>query len=555
MGPLLKILTDLDCELWVDQEFAGEIVKGIIYKKKLNAGNYIIEFKREGKTLKFYDIVLSNEQEILLKTKLTRKVNISIINKLLLFPGYWAIEGDFIDSHELDTFISIDGVNWNKYKHSFEVPLNYDGLQIKFDYGYENIDWEGKETKEIKHSYQFPIFWQNYNNYTFYQTLYINEPFISSLNPFDFNNIKEYKEDNINIEINASWLNIKEINTLFYKVNNNWYIKRFGDGLKKYNSFSINPEVTKIKGIEPPYLLVSNGEKDNILNIQTNQYLLPFKYDKIYNEGLIQWDLYKHFYNLHFKQGFKIELNSKIGFSDIKGNIIIQPKYKNVYKSRIGFILETFNTREVFSILDRNESYDDIYSMIYNPKIDRVEKVSPDTGLIIFYKIGKKIGWWDIYGNKSNILAEDICLTKHWLSFFRYSYESKDEIFYVKKDGKWGLFSYLQGQLVPFEYDEPFEYEFDTETLIYFNEIDKVRKGEKEKIFCKEILDQILFYENGGYGAPDLNQIPKSSENDFEELNYDILLQKAVKFNLLDPIIKIKGKIDGVMTIKEFSLL
>ena len=462
MGPLLKILTDLDCELWVDQEFAGEIVKGIIYKKKLNAGNYIIELKREGKTLKFYDIVLSNEQEILLKTKLTRKVNISIINKLLLFPGYWAIEGDFIDSHELDTFISIDGVNWNKYKHSFEVPLNYDGLQIKFDYGYENIDWEGKETKEIKHSYQFPIFWQNYNNYIFYQTLNINEPFISSLNPFDFNNIKEYKEDNINIEINASWLNIKEINTLFYKVNNNWYIKRFGDGLKKYNSFSINPEVTKIKGIEPPYLLVSNGEK---------------------------------------------------------------------------------------------ESYDDIYSMIYNPKIDRVEKVSPDTGLIIFYKIGKKIGWWDIYGNKSNILAEDICLTKHWLSFLRYSYESKDEIFYVKKDGKWGLFSYLRGQLVPFEYDELFEYEFDTETLIYFNEIDKVRKGEKEKIFCKEILDQILFYENGGYGAPDLNQIPKSSENDFEELNYDILLQKAVKFNLLDPIIKIKGKIDGVMTIKEFSLL
>lgn len=555
MGSLLKILTDLDCELWIDQEFSGKIVKGLIYKKKLNEGNYIIELKIEGKTLKFFNIELSNEQELLLKARLTRKVNITIIDKLLTFPEGWAVEGDFIDRHKLETLISIDGINWERNKLSYVFPLNYDGLQVKFNYGYENFGLEDKDVREIKHSYQCQIFWQYFNNYKFYQTPPINEAYTSSLDPFDFNQLAEYKEDNINIEINISWLNIQEINTLFYRVNNNWHIKRFGDGLKKYNSFSINPEVTKIKGIEPPYLLVSNGEKDNVINMDTNNYVLPFKYDKVYNEGLIQGDIYKYFYNIHFNQGFKIELNSKVGFSDNMGKIIIPPLYKNVFKTKIGYILENFNTTQSFSVLDNNESYDEIYSIIYNHNYDNIEKVLPNSGLIIFYKNGDKIGWWDKEGVKSSIIAEEVQLTKHKLSFYRFSFYSEDEIFYVKKDGKWGLFSYLQGQLVPFDYDEPFEYEFDTETLIYINEIDKVRKGHKYKAFCVEMLDQILFFENGGYSVPDLNQIPKSCEKDLEELNYDILLQKAVKFNLLDPIIKIKGKIDGVITTKEFSLL
>lgn len=538
MASFLKILTDLDCELWIDQEMVGEIHKELLYKHKLQQGEYILEFKFNGNTIKSFEYTVNNNTDYFLKVKLTRKINISIIDNIVKMLGGWVIEGELIDNSLINILISFDNVNWEKLKHNYVVPLNYCGFSLKFNYGYPTYD-DGLDT--IYNSYHVQLFFEKNDDYEIKNRIR-QQKLIASLHPFKLNHLKEFEEHDIDIIVNISWLNVKEINSIFINLNGNWEIRRFGEGLKSYTNFSIDSKIQQILGIDLPYLLVSNGEKQSIFDISRESYLLPFEYDEIYNECRDDNEIFKHFYNI--AEGFKIEKNLKVGAADFRGNIIIEPKYKNVYKTYLGYICVTEEANNNWLIYNTGESYDDIFGFNYGSYSGQVCKLPPSKGITIFYSKNNNFGWWKRNGLKEDIEVQEIRPSNHYSSFA--SYECYDEeLFYAKKDNKWGLVSSMRGVIVPFKYDDIFDFSISIESLIFLNEIDKVKQNLPVLKLFKRMLNDILqdFAEyNIDYNSPiDIG------------LTYDDVVQKGIQVHEIDNTITVKGKITGIECILSFT--
>ena len=75
MSSILKILVDVGCQVYCDYEFKGDAVPGTIFRIEMRKGNYILEFKQDGKLLlsQEYDME-SNDEERLFKVTLSKVV-------------------------------------------------------------------------------------------------------------------------------------------------------------------------------------------------------------------------------------------------------------------------------------------------------------------------------------------------------------------------------------------------------------------------------------------------------------------------------------------------
>lgn len=71
MSSILKIVSDVECQVYCDYELKGDVAPGIIFRIEMRKGNYLLEFKRGNEVLlsKEYEMC-SNDEERLLKVSL-----------------------------------------------------------------------------------------------------------------------------------------------------------------------------------------------------------------------------------------------------------------------------------------------------------------------------------------------------------------------------------------------------------------------------------------------------------------------------------------------------
>lgn len=71
MSSILKILSDVECQVYCDYELKGDVVPGTIFRIEMRKGNYLLEFKKGNEVLlsKEYEMC-SNDEERLLKVSL-----------------------------------------------------------------------------------------------------------------------------------------------------------------------------------------------------------------------------------------------------------------------------------------------------------------------------------------------------------------------------------------------------------------------------------------------------------------------------------------------------
>lgn len=71
MSSILKIVSDVECQVYCDYELKGDVTPGIIFRIEMRKGNYLLEFKRGNDVLlsKEYEMC-SNDEERLLKVSL-----------------------------------------------------------------------------------------------------------------------------------------------------------------------------------------------------------------------------------------------------------------------------------------------------------------------------------------------------------------------------------------------------------------------------------------------------------------------------------------------------
>lgn len=71
MSSILKIVSDVECQVYCDYELKGDVTPGIIFRIEMRKGNYLLEFKRGNEVLlsKEYEMC-SNDEERLLKVSL-----------------------------------------------------------------------------------------------------------------------------------------------------------------------------------------------------------------------------------------------------------------------------------------------------------------------------------------------------------------------------------------------------------------------------------------------------------------------------------------------------
>ena len=82
MSSILKIVSDVECQVYCDYELKGDVTPGIIFRIEMRKGNYLLEFKRGDEVLlsKEYEMC-SNDEERLLKVSLLEVVEKSLKEK------------------------------------------------------------------------------------------------------------------------------------------------------------------------------------------------------------------------------------------------------------------------------------------------------------------------------------------------------------------------------------------------------------------------------------------------------------------------------------------
>lgn len=478
MSSKIKILTDLDCELWIDQNSIASIKKGEIYKYDVLPGKYIIEFRYYGNILKYFDYQISDNYEDLIVVKLTKNITIDIHNDQTMLYGCLLAEGDRIYRDLLDASISFDGINWEDLsmgQKTYNIPINYCGVSLRFNYG-DDVFYDCYEKKHIgptiHKTYTETVFFEKYIQYSS-NNIFRKRKFIASLNPYCLSKLQIFEDQDVNIYMNISWLNIQNINAIFTKINDIWKISEFENSQNNFKNVSILSSVESILGIDLPFMLVSNTEKLSVYNVNKNELIFPYEYDDIYNERSDNDSAkIKYFCFLNRYNNFKIKWNNLIGIADTRGNIIVEPKYKNIFRTHVGFIANTFDDNCNWIVLKNNERFDDVFSFHFPSHAEPAIKSTPDLGLTVFFEKNGYFGWWNKEGQKSSLLVEEVMPTDTDISWYDFADE---ELFYAKKNNKWGLVSRIKGLVIPFLYDKLFAFTFkftqynDNELLISYD--------------------------------------------------------------------------------------
>ena len=77
MSSILKIIVDLQCNIYCDSEQVGEALPNSIFKMELRKGIYILEFKINGITIESKEYIMkSNNEEDLLRINLSKALSI-----------------------------------------------------------------------------------------------------------------------------------------------------------------------------------------------------------------------------------------------------------------------------------------------------------------------------------------------------------------------------------------------------------------------------------------------------------------------------------------------
>ena len=104
MSSKLKIITDIDCQIYCDYEYVGDAISGSIFHLNLRKGIYLLEFKKDTKVLATRRYKMeSNDEEDLLEMSLleayndvqrhTHRENINNLSVVWLYTGTnWRIE-------------------------------------------------------------------------------------------------------------------------------------------------------------------------------------------------------------------------------------------------------------------------------------------------------------------------------------------------------------------------------------------------------------------------------------------------------------------------------
>ncbi len=75
MSSTLKILSDVECQVYCDYEYKGDVVPGAIFRIDIRKGTYFLEFKKDNVVLMSQDYEMcSNDEEQLLRVTLSDKV-------------------------------------------------------------------------------------------------------------------------------------------------------------------------------------------------------------------------------------------------------------------------------------------------------------------------------------------------------------------------------------------------------------------------------------------------------------------------------------------------
>ena len=107
MSSILKILVDVGCQIYCDYEFKGDAVPGTIFRIEMRKGNYILEFKQDGKLLlsQEYDME-SNDEEKILRVSLAEIIRDCQIEQK--FKGIEALNVKTTYNHDIERWMIVN---------------------------------------------------------------------------------------------------------------------------------------------------------------------------------------------------------------------------------------------------------------------------------------------------------------------------------------------------------------------------------------------------------------------------------------------------------------
>lgn len=444
MSSLLKILVDVNCQVYCDYELIGEASPNSILRIELKKGNYILEFKQNDKILISQDYEMkSNDEECLLRVSL-----LEVAEKYKKDKSWEEIAKL---NMEICRNYGTNNEVWLENKDTKEhIPIPYNVLE---KYGFDecgllNVNVGGEiENKEIgDDGCGWPIFEETYNGGRWGCVNKLGNVQI----PIIYDSLIFFHSPHIAVaQLNDKALFIDKWNKIVFE--NIW---------------------DKVVDDEPFLFGKCIMEKKGNLGIidENGNEILPLAYSKIIRVGR--------------KKQFAVQTNGKWGLVDDAGNFLfptIFDSIDNFYWSNSGddtcfYIVSIGNKiglidclgRVVFPII-----YDEIKNLWNDIHVKTDIRVKKDNlyglyhaeqqilpikydwiGLVLTRSSSKydycinasQNGCWGMYDSHGSLILP------HDYDEINYKPTNTDEGFLVKKNGKYGYFS-VDGSKIPVVYD------------------------------------------------------------------------------------------------------
>lgn len=457
MSSILKILSDVECQVYCDFELKGDVIPGNIFRIEMRKGNYLLEFKRGDVVLlsKEYEMC-SNDEERLLKVSLLEVVEKSLKEKrfkdiaalnVKVSRDYENNKAEFFleneDTHEKTRIpynvSETDIYLTEKFDECGLLAVNVDGVAVN-EWGdcheyftrYEGGHWgcvDKLGNIQIPIIYDEPVFFHSPN----ITVAKLNDQllFINKWNETVFENKWDFVIDR------TPFFSGK---CIVEKNGKEGVIDEDGNEILPLNDL----KVYRIG--EKGQLAVQGNNKWGLLDVDCKT-LYPITLDSI---SYFYWPTDNYYV-------YKVKVGGKEGLLDSTGRLVFPIVFDEI-KNTSDYILVKQN--DLYGLYQREKQilpieYDEIKHEITpaNSKYD---------GLLL---VSKKHSWGviDSLGNIVVPIKYDI---------IEYNSGGRgDEGFVIKKDGKWGYIS-SDGNTIPLLYDSITIHEWHLKSLI-------VQQGER----------------------------------------------------------------------------
>lgn len=401
MSSILKIVSDVECQVYCDYELKGDVTPGIIFRIEMRKGNYLLEFKRGNEVLlsKEYEMC-SNDEERLLKVSLLE--TLAKNQKEKRFEDIAALNVKVSRNYEKN----IDEVFLeNKDTHEkIRVPYNVSELYGLDSCGLLNVNIGGvAEDKEVGiASGGWPDYERTYNGGHWGCVDKIGNIQI----PIIYDKPVYFYSPNITVaELNGKQLFINKWNEIV--IENKW------DEVKDSTPFLFGK------------CIVDKDGKQGLIDEYGNE-VLPQIYSKIVRRGK--------------RRQFAVQVDNKWG--------LVSDECKLLYPITLDDISYYYWPTDDH--------------IIYKVKVGEKEGLLESTGRLVFpivfdeisntvdYILVRQNGLYGLYNEEKQILPIEFEEIKHEITSATSKYH---DLFLASKNNLWGVFDSLGNIVVPIKYD------------------------------------------------------------------------------------------------------